>query len=55
MKGHHAPRKRFGQHFLTDAMVIGAIVDAINPQPGEALVEIGAGEELFVDYGTLVD
>jgi 16S rRNA (adenine1518-N6/adenine1519-N6)-dimethyltransferase len=39
----HAPRKRFGQHFLTDTGVIAAIVDLIAPQPGEALVEIGPG------------
>ncbi len=39
---HHA-RKRFGQHFLTDASVIGAIVDAIDPRNGQALVEIGPG------------
>ena len=39
---HHA-RKRFGQHFLTDGSVIDAIVDAVNPKPGEALVEIGPG------------
>jgi 16S rRNA (adenine1518-N6/adenine1519-N6)-dimethyltransferase len=40
--GHRA-RKRFGQHFLTDASVIRAIVDAIDPRPGEPLVEIGPG------------
>jgi len=39
----HVPRKRFGQHFLADAAVVDAIVDAIAPQPGEALVEIGPG------------
>ena len=39
----HIARKRFGQHFLTDASVLGAIVDAISPQPGQALVEIGPG------------
>jgi len=39
----HQPRKRFGQHFLTDAGVIGAIVDAIDPRPGQVLVEIGPG------------
>jgi 16S rRNA (adenine1518-N6/adenine1519-N6)-dimethyltransferase len=39
----HAPRKRFGQHFLTDPAVLDAIVDAIDPKPGEALVEIGPG------------
>jgi 16S rRNA (adenine1518-N6/adenine1519-N6)-dimethyltransferase len=39
----HIARKRFGQHFLTDGAVIDAIVDAIDPKPGEALVEIGPG------------
>jgi 16S rRNA (adenine1518-N6/adenine1519-N6)-dimethyltransferase len=42
VSGHQA-RKRFGQHFLTDRFVIDAIVDAIDPQPGEFLVEIGPG------------
>lgn len=41
--GQHTPRKRFGQHFLTDAGVVGAIVDAIDPRPGQAMVEIGPG------------
>ena len=39
----HVARKRFGQHFLTDGAVIDAIVAAIDPRPGEALVEIGPG------------
>ena len=39
----HIARKRFGQHFLTDASVLGAIVDLIAPQPGQALIEIGPG------------
>ncbi|MES2957325.1 MAG: 16S rRNA (adenine(1518)-N(6)/adenine(1519)-N(6))-dimethyltransferase RsmA [Pseudomonadota bacterium] len=39
----HQPRKRFGQHFLTNHGVIDAIADAIDPRPGEALVEIGPG------------
>ncbi len=39
----HLARKRFGQHFLTDEAVIAAIVDAIDPRPGDALVEIGPG------------
>ena len=39
----HVARKRFGQHFLTDGSVIDAIVGAIDPRPGEALVEIGPG------------
>ena len=39
----HRPRKRFGQHFLADRAVVDAIVAAIDPRPGEALVEIGPG------------
>jgi 16S rRNA (adenine1518-N6/adenine1519-N6)-dimethyltransferase len=39
----HIARKRFGQHFLADACVVEAIVDLIDPKPGQALVEIGPG------------
>ena len=39
----HTARKRFGQNFLNDTFVIEQIVDAINPQDGENLVEIGPG------------
>ena len=39
---HHA-RKRFGQHFLTDTLVIEDIVAAIAPMAGEPMVEIGPG------------
>ena len=39
----HQARKRFGQHFLTDDAVIAAIVEAIDPQPGQQMVEIGPG------------
>jgi 16S rRNA (adenine1518-N6/adenine1519-N6)-dimethyltransferase len=41
--GKHIPRKRFGQHFLADGGIIEAIVQAIDPQPGQAMVEIGPG------------
>jgi len=41
--GGHVARKRFGQNFLVDQGVIGDIVRAIGPRPGEALVEIGPG------------
>lgn len=43
--GRAAPfaKKRFGQHFLADEAVIGDIVRAIQPRPGDALVEIGPG------------
>ncbi len=39
----HIARKRFGQHFLTDKSIITDIVEAINPQAGQAMVEIGPG------------
>ncbi|MDE2459632.1 MAG: 16S rRNA (adenine(1518)-N(6)/adenine(1519)-N(6))-dimethyltransferase, partial [Gammaproteobacteria bacterium] len=39
----HHPRKRFGQHFLHDRNIINKILLAINPQPGDSLVEIGPG------------
>jgi 16S rRNA (adenine1518-N6/adenine1519-N6)-dimethyltransferase len=39
----HIPRKRFGQHFLSDRGIIEDIVQAINPLPGQMMVEIGPG------------
>ena len=39
----HIARKRFGQHFLTDGGIIDAIVGAIDPRPGQVMVEIGPG------------
>jgi 16S rRNA (adenine1518-N6/adenine1519-N6)-dimethyltransferase len=39
----HIPRKRFGQHFLTDSGIVEAIVSEIAPRPGQAMVEIGPG------------
>ncbi len=39
----HIPRKRFGQHFLSDPAIIDGIVRAIDPRPGQAVVEIGPG------------
>ncbi len=39
----HIARKRFGQHFLSDAGIIDAIVREIAPQPGDPMVEIGPG------------
>ncbi|RCX33052.1 16S rRNA (adenine(1518)-N(6)/adenine(1519)-N(6))-dimethyltransferase RsmA [Thioalbus denitrificans] len=40
---NHRPRKRFGQHFLHDPGVLRRIVTALDPGPGERLVEIGPG------------
>ena len=36
-------RKRFGQHFLHDRSVLDRIVEALAPQPEQALLEIGPG------------
>ena len=46
----HQARKRFGQHFLTDDGVLRDIVRAIDPRPGEALVEIGPGLGALTDW-----
>jgi len=43
MNDSHQPRKRFGQNFLIDAQIIDKIVRALNIQPSDNLVEIGAG------------
>ena len=40
----HRARKRFGQNFLHDRRVIERIVDAIDPKPGQSIVEIGPGQ-----------
>lgn len=40
----HKARKRFGQNFLTDPMVIQRIVDTIAPRPDELFIEIGPGQ-----------
>ncbi|MEW6523944.1 MAG: 16S rRNA (adenine(1518)-N(6)/adenine(1519)-N(6))-dimethyltransferase RsmA [Bacillota bacterium] len=37
------PKKRLGQHFLVDAVVLDRIVDAIDPEPGETVLEVGPG------------
>jgi 16S rRNA (adenine1518-N6/adenine1519-N6)-dimethyltransferase len=39
----HVARKRFGQHFLADEAIVDAIVEAVDPRPGDTLVEIGPG------------
>ncbi|MEC5399279.1 16S rRNA (adenine(1518)-N(6)/adenine(1519)-N(6))-dimethyltransferase RsmA [Uliginosibacterium sp. H1] len=43
MPDGHIARKRFGQNFLHDRNIIGKIVSAIAPKPGETVVEIGPG------------
>ena len=38
------PRKRFGQHFLCDQVIIARIIQVLAPQPSDHLVEIGPGQ-----------
>ena len=40
----HRPRKRFGQHFLHEARIVARLIEAIDPRPGDFIVEIGPGE-----------
>ncbi len=44
MSRGHRPRKRFGQHFLTDPAIIEQIVAAIQPRDSETIVEVGPGQ-----------
>ena len=39
----HAPRKRFGQNFLVDRHYVERIIAAVDPAPGDNVVEIGPG------------
>ena len=36
-------RKRFGQHFLSDPIVVGSLLRAIGPSRGDRILEIGPG------------
>lgn len=36
--------RRLGQHFLHDPKILGRIVDALDPIPGETVLEIGPGK-----------
>jgi 16S rRNA (adenine1518-N6/adenine1519-N6)-dimethyltransferase len=35
--------QRLGQHFLADRSILGRIADALDPEPGETVIEVGAG------------
>lgn len=43
------PKKRFGQHFLRNRGAVAKIVAAVEPQPGEVIVEIGPGEGVLTE------
>ena len=42
-------RKSLGQHFLTDPRILARIADAVAPEPGETVVEIGPGRGSLTD------
>lgn len=44
-----APRKRFGQHFLTDVRVLDAIAAGLGDLSGRTVVEIGPGRGALTD------
>lgn len=44
------PRKRFGQHFLTDSSILQMMITAIMPQKNDHIIEIGAGQGALTDY-----
>ncbi|HET9385050.1 MAG TPA: 16S rRNA (adenine(1518)-N(6)/adenine(1519)-N(6))-dimethyltransferase RsmA [Gemmatimonadales bacterium] len=50
--------RRLGQHFLTEPRILGRIVDALDPVPGETVLEIGPGRgsltELLLARGLTV-
>lgn len=43
------PRKRLGQHFLTDRRVLSRIADALELDGGETVIEIGPGRGALTD------
>jgi 16S rRNA (adenine1518-N6/adenine1519-N6)-dimethyltransferase len=43
------PKKKWGQNFLRNLGAVEKIVAAIEPQPGETIVEIGPGEGILTE------
>jgi len=43
------PKKKWGQNFLRNRGAVEKIVAAIDPQPGEVIVEIGSGEGILTE------
>jgi 16S rRNA (adenine1518-N6/adenine1519-N6)-dimethyltransferase len=48
-RGHPPVLKKYGQHFLSDQTILGAIVDALAPTPPDTVVEIGPGRGSLTD------
>lgn len=52
-RASHRARRRFGQNFLHDESVVARIIDAIDPRPGQTIVEIGPGRAALT--GALIE
>lgn len=48
-RGHPPVLKKYGQHFLSDERILGAIVDALAPSASDTVVEVGAGRGSLTD------
>jgi len=48
-RGHPPVLKKYGQHFLNDKKILGAIVDALAPTPADTVVEVGPGRGSLTD------
>ena len=46
----HLPRKRFGQHFLTDQSVLRELMRCLHLQPSDNVIEIGPGQGALTKY-----
>lgn len=44
------PKKHLGQHFLTDPGIARRIVDALEPAPGDVVIEIGPGTGVLTTH-----
>jgi 16S rRNA (adenine1518-N6/adenine1519-N6)-dimethyltransferase len=44
------PKKYLGQHFLTDPGIARRIVEALDPRPGETVIEVGPGTGVLTSF-----
>ena len=52
MRSNPPVLKKFGQHFLHDQGVLAAISEAVAPEPGDTIIEIGPGRGALTDLLT---
>src|SRR5512146_1283027 len=50
MNSYPPPRKRLGQHFLSDPRILGRIADALAPSSDETVIEIGPGRGALTEF-----